>query len=48
MTMTNNILEYKGYHARIEYDKDDQVLRGRIEGIGDDGDEERRYAECFC
>ena len=35
MTMTNNILEYKGYHARIEYDKDDQVLRGKIEGIGD-------------
>lgn len=31
----NNILEYKGYHARIEYDRDDACLRGKIEGIRD-------------
>ncbi|MCD7844935.1 MAG: type II toxin-antitoxin system HicB family antitoxin [Oscillospiraceae bacterium] len=31
----NNILEYKGYHARVEFDADDLVLRGRIEGITD-------------
>ena len=35
MTMLNNILEYKGYHTRIEFDVDSCVLRGEIEGIRD-------------
>lgn len=30
-----NILEYKGYHAKIEFDSEDLVLRGKIEGIKD-------------
>ncbi|MBQ9609313.1 MAG: type II toxin-antitoxin system HicB family antitoxin [Lachnospiraceae bacterium] len=31
----NNFLEYKGYHTKIQYDADDSVLRGKIEGIND-------------
>lgn len=31
----NSILEYKGYHTKIEYDSDERVLRGKIEGIND-------------
>ena len=30
-----NLLEYKGYHAKIEFDSEDLVLRGKIEGIKD-------------
>lgn len=30
-----NILEYKGYHARIEFDASSMTLRGRIDGIND-------------
>ena len=30
-----NILEYKGYHAKIEFNSEDMVLRGKIEGIND-------------
>lgn len=33
--MKNNILEYKGYHTRVEYDAVDFVIRGKIEGIND-------------
>lgn len=33
--MKNNILEYKGYHTKIEFDSEDFVLRGKIEGIND-------------
>ena len=33
--MKNNILEYKGYHTKIEFDSDEFVLRGKIEGIND-------------
>lgn len=33
--MKNNILEYKGYHTRIEFDAETSTLRGKIEGIGD-------------
>lgn len=33
--MMKNILEYKGYHTKIEFDSDAQVLRGKIEGIND-------------
>lgn len=31
----NNVLEYKGYHTRVEFDADSLVLRGRIDGIND-------------
>ena len=30
-----NILNYKGYLAKIEYDSDDMILCGKIEGITD-------------
>ena len=30
-----NILEYKGYYTQVEYDYEDQILYGKIEGIGD-------------
>lgn len=33
--MKNNILEYKGYHTKVEFDSEELVLRGKIEGIGD-------------
>lgn len=33
--MKNNTLEYKGYHTKIEFDSEEFVLRGKIEGIND-------------
>ncbi|MGN0370693.1 MAG: type II toxin-antitoxin system HicB family antitoxin [Butyrivibrio sp.] len=33
--MNKNILEYKGYHTKIEFDTKEMVLRGKIEGIND-------------
>lgn len=33
--MNKNILEYKGYRSKIEFDSEDCVLRGKIEGIKD-------------
>lgn len=33
--MKTNIIEYKGYYAKIEYSVEDQVLFGKIEGIRD-------------
>lgn len=33
--MKKNILEYKGYHAIVEFDAETFVLRGKIEGIND-------------
>jgi predicted HicB family RNase H-like nuclease len=30
-----NVLSYKGYAARIEFDADDNILHGRIAGIRD-------------
>ena len=30
-----SILTYKGYHAKIEFDSESQVLYGRIDGIRD-------------
>lgn len=30
-----NVLEYKGYHTRVELDTDDMILVGKIEGIND-------------
>lgn len=38
----NNLMEYKGYHAKIEFSADDNIFVGRILGINDiiafDGD----------
>lgn len=31
----SNILKYKGYHTKIEFDSETYVLRGKIEGIND-------------
>lgn len=31
----NDILEYKGYFAKIKYDHTDKILYGKIEGIKD-------------
>jgi len=33
--MTDNMMEYKGYHTKIEFDVESMVLRGKIEGIND-------------
>lgn len=30
-----NLLEYKGYHTKIEFDSEDLVFSGKIEGIKD-------------
>lgn len=30
-----NVLEYRGYHAKVEFDIESYVLRGKIEGIND-------------
>ena len=30
-----NILEYKGYHGKVEFDKETFTLHGKIEGIND-------------
>ena len=35
MNKQNDILEYKGYHTRIEFDSVSMVLHGKIEGIND-------------
>ncbi len=49
--MKDNILEYKGYYARIEYSSKDAVLFGKIEGIDDlmtfEGDDVRQIVEAF-
>lgn len=44
--MQNNILEYKGYHTRIEFDTESFVLRGKIEGINDFVDFECNDISC--
>ncbi len=33
--MKNNVLEYKGYHTKIEYSAEEMLLRGKIDGIDD-------------
>lgn len=33
--MKNNILEYKGYHTKVEYIASENILYGKIEGIND-------------
>ena len=35
MNKQNDVLEYKGYHTRIEFDSVSKVLHGKIEGIND-------------
>lgn len=35
MNNQNDVLEYKGYHSRIEFDSVSKVLHGKIEGIID-------------
>ena len=30
-----NLMEYKGYHTKIEFDAESMSLRGKIEGIND-------------
>ena len=31
----SNVLEYKGYHTKVQYDADSNTLHGKIEGIKD-------------
>lgn len=31
----SSVMEYRGYHTKIEYDAEDKVLHGKIEGISD-------------
>ena len=31
----NSLLEYKGYHAKIEYDSEDDIFVGEVIGIND-------------
>ena len=33
--MMNNMMEYKGYHTKIEFDAESMTIRGKIEGIND-------------
>lgn len=33
--MMRNLMEYKGYHTKIEFDVESMSLRGKIEGIND-------------
>ena len=35
MNRLNDVLEYKGYHSRVEFDSIGMVLHGKIEGIND-------------
>lgn len=35
MKKSNNILEYKGYHTKVEYDANANILTGVILGIND-------------
>ena len=30
-----NVLEYKGYYTKLEFDEESMPLRGKIEGIND-------------
>lgn len=33
--MINSLMEYKGYHAKIEFDQDDSIFVGSVIGIND-------------
>src|ERR1700722_11258219 len=32
---SENMMTYKGYHARVEYDPDDEIFFGRVFGLTD-------------
>lgn len=31
----SEMIEYKGYHAQIKYDSDDEIFVGKVDGIVD-------------
>ena len=33
--MPTSLMEYKGYHAKIEFDQEDQIFVGQVIGIND-------------
>lgn len=33
--MKGSLMEYKGYHAKIEFDQEDQIFVGQVLGIND-------------
>ncbi|MBP5305707.1 MAG: type II toxin-antitoxin system HicB family antitoxin, partial [Lachnospiraceae bacterium] len=33
--MMSSLMEYKGYHAKIEYDNDDEIFVGHVLGLTD-------------
>ena len=33
--MNSSLMEYKGYHARVEFDREDQIFIGHVLGIND-------------
>lgn len=33
--MMNNMMKYKGYHTKIEFDAESMTLRGKIDGTND-------------
>lgn len=43
--MKSNMLQYKGYHAKVEFDTDSCMLRGKVEGINDYVDFESSNAQ---
>ena len=47
----NNLMEYKGYHAKIEFSPEDDTFVGRVLGINDvlafDGESKQELKEMF-
>lgn len=47
----DNLMEYKGYHAKIEFSADDNILVGRVLGINDviafDGESIQELSDAF-
>ena len=39
-----NIIEYKGYYAKVEFDAESETFRGKIERINDYIDFETKYS----
>ena len=39
-----DLMEYKGYHAKVEYDPDDKLLVGKVFGISDSLNLHRRIS----
>ena len=48
----SSLMEYKGYHAKIEYSAEDEVFVGRVLGINDvlafDGENVEELKTMFC